>query len=369
MTQKTRKPPQDSARNYGEQQLPAVRVIEDSAKRTEVSSVLPSSEDNSLAISALVTHLGTIAARLGVRHLESPTRVAVDRGLTIEQFRALSGDAIAAIAMPYVEDAEQPVWRAQIFRYPQEATPDASCLIAEVTQRFQLVARQVVADTESVPDADAGSSNADQIQEPKEENSVSTKRQDAVDRRRMQIFRGACEVISKKGWANASIRDIVQAAKIPIPTMYQYIKGKEDILYLVTSMCMEEILQYFQERVDEDKEPLESLEDAIAAYFQYINKNRRYINLVYSETRSLSDENREKIFYLERKFIHLWEAVLVKGNQAGVFNVANTDLAANLIYFLCTSWSLRHWSIGRYAEEEVRQQILNIVMNGIAKQS
>jgi hypothetical protein len=52
-----------------------------------------------------------------------------------------------------------------------------------------------------------------------------------------------------------------------------------------------------------------------------------------------------------------------------VFNVANTDLAANLIYFLCTSWSLRHWSIGRYAEEEVRQQILNIVMNGIAKQS
>jgi AcrR family transcriptional regulator len=365
MTQKTRKPPQDSARSYAEQQLPAVRVIQESAHRTEVASVLPPGDDN---VSAMIAHLGTLAARLGVRQLESAKRIVLERGVTIEQFRSLSGDAISAVATPYVDDPEQPVWRAQIFRYPLDASAEPSCLIAEVTQRFQLVAAPATSETTAMVEADANGAGADLVSEPKDESSASAKRQDAADRRRQQIFRGACEVISKKGWANASIRDIVQAAKIPIPTLYQYIKGKEDILYLVTSMCMEEILEYFQERVDEDKEPLESLMDAITAYFQYINKNRRYINLVYSETRSLSDENREKIFYLERKFMRLWEEVIIKGNQAGVFKVENTDLAANLIYFLCTSWSLRHWSLGRYAEEEVRQQILNIVMNGIAKQ-
>ena len=352
-------------------ELPAIQIVSDSEKRVEATIRLGDNAQQALGLSAIITQLGMVANAKGARHLAAKGQHAISKSLQMEQFRIVPGQYLTSVAKHHFSDAEHAQWRAQVFCHTDGVRPDSSNLVAEVTQRFQYVGLganedgMVVASSQASTPEENDAPNLSELPA-----SVTGKKTDGVaDRRRLQIFEGACEVISKKGWANASIRDITQAAKITIPTMYQYISGKEDILYLVTSMCMEEILEYFQKRVDDDKAPIDSLTDAVMAYFQYIDKNRRYINLLYSETRSLNEENRERIFYLEKKFVQLWEAILIKGNQSGVFAIKNTDLAANLIYFLCTSWSLRHWNIGKYPESEVREHILHMVLHGISQAS
>lgn len=198
--------------------------------------------------------------------------------------------------------------------------------------------------------------------------SVPEKGASTAEIRRLQIFNGACEVIARKGYGDASIRDIAKAAKVSVPTVYQYVENKEDLLYLITSTCMSDIIAYFENALNSDLAPKPAIVDAISAYLKYIDMNRKYINLVYSETRALSPENRQKIFHLEKRFLKLWEDILKRGIKSGDFAVADTDLTANFIYFLCTVWSLRFWSIGHMERDLVRDEITSMVLGGICPQ-
>ncbi|AMO54953.1 hypothetical protein GZ77_25625 [Endozoicomonas montiporae] len=186
-----------------------------------------------------------------------------------------------------------------------------------------------------------------------------------ADKRRQQIFKGACEVISRKGFGSATMREIAKAADITIPTMYKYIRTKEDILFMITQVCMEEIFAYFKDALQRQEPAEQKMKSAIDAYVRYVTKNRKYINLVYRETRALNTENRDRIFNVERDFISLWEQIIIDGIEEGVFRKADTILAANMIYFFCNVWALRHWSLEGYTEEEIRNRLVDFILPGL----
>ncbi len=150
-----------------------------------------------------------------------------------------------------------------------------------------------------------------------------------------------------------------------VPLMYKYIKDKDDILYLITSECMKDIIEYFDQQTVFSGTPTENMQHAIEKYVDYIGENRRYINLVYSETRSLNAEYRSKIFSMERKFLNYWKKLVADGVSEGHFKQLDTDLTANYIYFLCTVWSLRYWSIDYVDEKTIKESLVDFVMGAV----
>lgn len=281
-------------------------------------------------------------------------------------FAARAGESLLAVAKPVASTDEDHVWRSRVYQVSPDENPSPNSLIAEVTTTFREEAEKKTESVKKKPNKESNENPNDKI-DVVDLGVGNGALETTAEKRRLQIFQGACKVIAKKGYGAASIRDIAKAANISIPSMYQYVENKEDILYLITSTCMQEIFDFFRKNVDAEKEPIEALKEAIDAYFRYINTNRRYINLVYSETRALGPENREKVFLIEKKFMKLWEDILAKGKKNGIFAIENTDLFANFIYFTCTVWALRYWSIGHYEEETVREEITSMIMNGILK--
>ncbi|QIE46007.1 TetR/AcrR family transcriptional regulator [Pseudohalocynthiibacter aestuariivivens] len=186
-----------------------------------------------------------------------------------------------------------------------------------------------------------------------------------VETRRRQIFDGACKVIAKHGFGNATMREIAKEAGLSVPLMYKYIKDKDDILYLITNLSMQDIITHFDAEELLSGAPDQNLGKAIGRYVDYIDANRRYINLVYSETRSLNAENRMKVFDMERAFMKRWERILEQGVENRTFRPMNTELTANFIYFLCTVWALRHWSIGHFDAKEVKSALTDLVLTGL----
>jgi AcrR family transcriptional regulator len=272
---------------------------------------------------------------------------------TARHFAAGAGDALSAEAMQIHRDDGSATWRATVFRHTAHATPGPRQIIAEVTQSYHLAASAAKApDGEVIAMAD--------IDRPPEAPPSSV-----AEQRRRQIFKGACEVVIRKGYADASIREIAAAAELSIPALYQYVKSKEDILFMITSGCMEEIFHAFRDGLSAQGSATHKMSAAIQSYVRYIGRNRKYINLVYRETRSLSPGNREKIFAIEREFTGLWEEIIQAGRTSGEFEVDNTDLAANLAYFMCTAWALRHWNIGRYSEDEVRDMLTRFILRAL----
>jgi AcrR family transcriptional regulator len=183
--------------------------------------------------------------------------------------------------------------------------------------------------------------------------------------RRQRIYSAACDVISQKGLAATSMRDIAKASGMSIGTMYRYIDNKDDLLYHITADCMEELFAYFEAELAGVGSAASRMEQAIRVYLSYISANHRYINLVYRETKALADEPRARIYDIERRFIEHWSRIIQDGIGSGEFADVDVDLAANLAYFSCTVWALRYWNIGDRSEHEVGDLLTKFIVNGL----
>lgn len=322
-----------------------------------------------LALADMVTRHGAATQSIG-----NPAALKVKSSSTT--FLATgTGPWLFVDAVALHEGGANATWRASVSRGIGTSSPKDNELIAECVQTFYFAgtvpngswAGRTVGGGDAGGPALPGDSSAQA-----EAASVSVyadggKGGSVSDQRRRQIFLGACRVVSEKGYAATTIREIARASGLPIATMYQYIRSKEDILAMITSGCMEELFAYFEQSVSKGGRASDKIEEAINNYVKYISRNRKYINLVYRETKSLSRENREKIFDLERKMVAQWEKIIVAGKISGEFVITDSFLAANLIYFLCNVWALRYWIIGDKSEKVVREMLSAFSLSALTK--
>lgn len=279
----------------------------------------------------------------------------------LSAFAQGEGDCIQAVAEIVFKDEQRCAMRVLLYRGPVEQRPSPDKLVAEYTlQGCWYSVGDLVEKTEEIIAARA----EQPLLATKTEKTLSAKEL-AIEDKKRRIFEGACDVIGREGYASTTIRKVAKAAGLPISTMYQYIESKEDLLFMITSGCMEEIFDYMTIEMNTDHAPEQKLEEAVAAYLKYVSKNRRYINLVYRETRALSRHNREKVFDIERKFTQLWEAIIIEGNKQGVFDAPKSRLAANMVYFFCNVWSLRYWTVQDYTEDEVKEYLMRFIRKGL----
>jgi AcrR family transcriptional regulator/acyl-coenzyme A thioesterase PaaI-like protein len=187
----------------------------------------------------------------------------------------------------------------------------------------------------------------------------------AAEVTRRQIYRGACKVLLRKGFGDASIREIAAASGVPIATMYQYIGSKEDLLSVITSESMSEALDRFEKYLADLEDPKSVLENIIKEYVSYIGESRDYINLVYRETRALSREKRAQILALDNRFTSLWKDLIEEGVRKSQFAVDNVELAANIVYFFCHVWSLRYWNLQSVSETKIQNELVHFILRGL----
>jgi AcrR family transcriptional regulator len=299
--------------------------------------------------------LAWVACIEHVRGLKLPQMMRfVDTRLS--QFTGGDGDHLTAEASVSFQDDKGLRMRVALYRYPHGQDIGQRYLIAEYVSTGVTVSAK--AEQTAIAEPEQAAANES---EPK----ALTSRERTMEAKRRQIFDGACEVIGREGYAATTMRKVAKAAGLPLSSIYQYIDTKEDLLFMITSTCMEEIFDYMHAELLSEGSPEEKMQHAVEAYVKYISKNRRYINLVYRETRALSRQNREKVFDHERRFTLLWEKIINDGNKQGAFDAQKSRLAAHLIYFVCNLWSLRYWAVQDYTEEEVRDYLQRFVLSGL----
>jgi uncharacterized protein (TIGR00369 family) len=258
------------------------------------------------------------------------------------------GRLLRAEASPLHLGSTVSVWRAAVFRDEQQ--------IADVTQ------------TQMTVDEKGGdvSEPRGRSEEPRIRGALSDNFSKAiVDERWRQILEGASKVIALKGFAKATIREIAAAAEMPVPTMYQYLERKEDILHSIYKFFMTDIVTTLERWRSNDMPPRDRLVGAIRTMIDVFDKNHRFIKLMFQETRALTPEARRQVYELDAQYIAILRELLTETMRSGDLRIRNVELAANFVYFLCTIWPLRFWSIGKFGEEAVTSEILDFVLNGL----
>ena len=265
------------------------------------------------------------------------------------------GGLLRAEALPIHIGQTLSVWRTSIFR-------GTNC-IAEVTQT------QIVLDEQQVDKPEASEVQERILSEARIGDRIVNQgrgfRTAVADERRRQIFEGACKVISEKGFAKATIREIAVAAEMPIPTMYQYLDRKEDLLYNIYEYFMTDLVDSLQKWRNSTAPAHDKLTALIKILISELDINHKYIKIMFQETRSLTPESRKRVYDLDKKYINIVKGVLDEAVEDGALKDINTELIANYIYFLCSVWPLRHWAIGKFGQDEVAKSIIEFMLGGI----
>ncbi|PIC64701.1 TetR family transcriptional regulator [Sporosarcina sp. P13] len=204
---------------------------------------------------------------------------------------------------------------------------------------------------------------------PKHEVKSTVKDEELIRKRREQISRGAVKLFIDKGFHRTTTREIAKEAGFSIGTLYEYIRTKEDVLYLVCDNIYDEVNVRLA-KLDTNDNTVEGLRMAIANYFEVIDDMSDEFLVMYQESKSLPSEALSYVLTKELEMVQQFETIIQRCMEAGNLRVRpeEVSLTAHHILVQGQMWSFRRWALRReYTLERYIQVQTDQIINGLAK--
>lgn len=186
----------------------------------------------------------------------------------------------------------------------------------------------------------------------------SVKDQELIEKRRNQMIKGAITLFKEKGFHRTTTREIAKEAGFSIGTLYEYIRTKEDVLFLVCDSVYEQVRDRLELSIDLKKPSVENLVAVIRSYFQLMDEMQEEILIMYQEVKSLKKESKDYVLQKEREMVSMLERVIVTCLPETV-SKQDAELLANNIFIQGQMWGFRRWMLQRQftLEEYIDRQI------------
>jgi AcrR family transcriptional regulator len=194
----------------------------------------------------------------------------------------------------------------------------------------------------------------------------NTRDESLVQERRDHLIKAAIAVFIEKGFHEATVRDIGKAANMTQGTIYNYVKSKDDILYLVCDRIITEYQLKVKRAIDEVDDPAARIKAALRATTEIVHNHENEILLIYQNSHLLDKRSRKVILARVKEFIQMFEDIVTQASSQAKITVRNPRIAANIVTFLPTMIALRRWSLRERAKPaEVIEELSNFMARGL----
>ena len=212
-----------------------------------------------------------------------------------------------------------------------------------------------------------GRATEKKVEVARKEVKTRIKNPKLIDQRRRQIIKGAIQVFAAKGFHSATVREIADAAGLTMGSLYNYIRSKEDIIYIVYDYITKVLRDEVIDAIEGIKDPKERLEVAIRQNLNSIYEYQDVVMFIYKASTFLDRESLHEVLSRETDYIELFENLLkdyFKGTDA---DEVRLRLAADLLTYIPVIVTFRRWSLKRRFEsmDVVLQGIFDFVLHGI----
>ncbi len=199
---------------------------------------------------------------------------------------------------------------------------------------------------------------------------ASVKDERLIEKRRDQMIKGAVSLFKEKGFHRTTTREIAKEAGFSIGTLYEYIRTKEDVLYLVCDRIYDQVGERLQEELDMKRGNLESLKSAIRYYFRVMDEMQDEVLVMYQEAKSLSKDALPYVLNKELAMVAMFEQVIRNCMTAEGMQMQeqHIQLMAHNIFVQGQMWGFRRWVLHRHFELEayIEGQI-ELLVHGLTK--
>jgi TetR/AcrR family transcriptional regulator, cholesterol catabolism regulator len=204
----------------------------------------------------------------------------------------------------------------------------------------------------------------------KREVQASVKDERLVRKRRTEMIKGAVNLFIEKGFHRTTTREIARASGFSIGTLYEYIRTKEDVLYLVCDSIYDQVSERLQIDLDNNNGTIESLKLAISHYFRVVDEMQDEVLVMYQEVKSLSRDALPYVLRKELEMVAMFETVIKRcvENKELDLTEKQIKMIAHNIFVQGQMWGFRRWALHRmYTLDEYIELQTDLLLVGIRK--
>lgn len=171
------------------------------------------------------------------------------------------------------------------------------------------------------------------------------KNKELINSRRQELVNAAVELFVKKGFHKTTVREIANDFGMSMGSLYDYIRTKEDILFLVCDHISKSVSEKLEISSDPQKDAAINLKNAIRDYFTVMDEIQDYMLLLYQETKSLKRKDRDYITSAEKELTAMFEKIIMQGIKQKVFNLNRNSakIVSHNIMVQGQMWAFRRW--------------------------
>lgn len=204
--------------------------------------------------------------------------------------------------------------------------------------------------------------------EGKREVHASVKDEALIKKRRNEMIKGAVTLFKQKGFHRTTTREIASASGFSIGTLYEYIRKKEDVLYLVCDSIYDQVKERLQKDINTNLGTLDSLKLAIANYFRIVDEMQDEVLVMYQEVKNLSKDALPYVLKKEREMVAMFEDTIKLCVENGELLLTETQIKmiAHNIFVQGQMWGFRRWVLQKmYTLEEYIELQTDLLFQGI----
>jgi AcrR family transcriptional regulator len=190
----------------------------------------------------------------------------------------------------------------------------------------------------------------------------SIKDRNLVEKRRNQMIRGAITLFKEKGFHRTTTREIAKESGFSIGTLYEYIRTKEDVLFLVCDSIYEEVRKRLGSAINLERPSVDNLVALIKSYFHLMDEMQEEILIMYQEVKSLKKETKDYVMEKERDMVKMLERAITT-SLPGKISSQDAVLMANNIFVQGQMWGFRRWILQKeFTLEEYIDRQINFIL-------
>ena len=203
--------------------------------------------------------------------------------------------------------------------------------------------------------------------------AIKTKKDIVAEFRTTGILEAARKVFADRGFHEATVDDIAEAAGVAKGTVYLYYQSKRDVYFAALKFGISQMYSSLLQEIKKVSTPEEKLKALIAAKLVYFDENRDFFKIYYSELGNIPSahpggiDTEFKALYQEQA--RLVETILKEGARKKVIRSLRTEHAAFAISDIIRG-VVTHRILG-WSKSKLNQDvdfIFDMVWKGIAAQ-
>lgn len=201
----------------------------------------------------------------------------------------------------------------------------------------------------------------------KREVQSSVKDENLIEKRRTQMIHGAVALFKQKGFHRTTTREIAKAAGFSIGTLYEYIRMKEDVLYLVCDSIYDEVHTRLG-TLDTEPASVEVLKTALQHYYGLIDEMQDEFVVMYQESKALPKDALQYVLNKELEMVSLFERLLTECVESGELKLSPKEisLASHHLFVQGQMWAFRRWALNDFTIEEFIEMQTQFLLQGMA---